>query len=183
MTNCSAICQPPNTEKVDYTQSPSADLGTTVFWGQPSFAEGKGSGLFWGRRVVSAAHAERSDRGRGKRSRMREWSARRRLTMYFFSEVTLSMSTSPLRAAMVPVIRQMRAYFAPVNRATETPTIFDPGQSGAFPLDSPPAPWLDLGWIENFARWYDDADGRGAVRSEGAAGSAISRAAGGASGV
>ena len=65
------------------------------------------------------------------------------------------MSTSPLRAAMVPVTRQMRAYFAPVNRATETPTIFDPGQCGAFPLDSPPAPWLDLGWIENFARWYD----------------------------
>lgn len=65
------------------------------------------------------------------------------------------MSTSPLRAAMVPVIRQMRAYFAPVNRATETPTIFDPGQSGAFLLDSPPAPWLDLGWVENFSRWYD----------------------------
>ena len=42
------------------------------------------------------------------------------------------MSTSPLRAAMVPVTRQMRAYFAPVNRATETPTIFDPGLSGAF---------------------------------------------------
>jgi hypothetical protein len=65
------------------------------------------------------------------------------------------MSTSPLRAAMVPVTRQMRAYFAPVNRTTETPTIFDPGQSGAFPLDSPPVPWLDLGWIDNFARWYD----------------------------
>ena len=41
------------------------------------------------------------------------------------------MSTSPLRAAMVPVTRQMRAYFAPVNRATETPTIFDPGLSGS----------------------------------------------------
>src|SRR5579863_914137 len=65
------------------------------------------------------------------------------------------MSTSPLRAAMVPVTRQMRAYFAPVNRTTETPTIFDPGLSGVFALDSPPAPWLDLGWVENFARWYD----------------------------
>lgn len=65
------------------------------------------------------------------------------------------MSTSPLRAAMVPVTRQMRAYFAPVNRTSETPTIFDPGLSGAFPLDSPPTPWLDLGWIENFVRWYD----------------------------
>jgi hypothetical protein len=65
------------------------------------------------------------------------------------------MSTTPLRAAMVPVTRQMRAYFAPVNRTTETPTIFDPGLAGVFPLNSPPAPWVDLGWIENFARWYD----------------------------
>jgi hypothetical protein len=26
------------------------------------------------------------------------------------------MSTTPLRPAMVPITRQMRAYFAPVNR-------------------------------------------------------------------
>ena len=65
------------------------------------------------------------------------------------------MSTSPVRPAMVPVMRQMRAYFAPVNRTTETPTIFDPAASGAFELDSPPVPWLDLGWIEGFARFYD----------------------------
>jgi len=65
------------------------------------------------------------------------------------------MSTSPLRAAMVPVTRQMRAYFAPVIRTSETPTIFDPGQSGAFALNSPPAPWVDLGWVDNFARWYE----------------------------
>jgi hypothetical protein len=65
------------------------------------------------------------------------------------------MSTSPLRAAMVPVTRQMRAYFAPVNRTNETPTVFDPGLSGMFPLDAPPSPWLDLGWVENFERWYD----------------------------
>jgi len=64
------------------------------------------------------------------------------------------MSTSPLRAAMVPVTRQMRAYFAPVNRSNETPTIFDPG-CGVFPLSEPPSPWLDLGWVENFDRWYD----------------------------
>jgi hypothetical protein len=65
------------------------------------------------------------------------------------------MSTTPLRAAMVPVSRQMRAYFAPVNRTSETPTIFDPGQSGVFALAAPPAPWLDLGWVENFERSYD----------------------------
>jgi len=65
------------------------------------------------------------------------------------------MSTAPLRAAMVPVTRQMRAYFAPVNRASEAPTIFDPGLCGIFLLDSPPVPWVDLGWIDHFARWYD----------------------------
>jgi hypothetical protein len=65
------------------------------------------------------------------------------------------MSTSPLRPAMVPVTRQMRAYFAPVNRTTETPTIFDPAASGIFALDSPPTTWLDLGWIESFERYYD----------------------------
>ncbi len=65
------------------------------------------------------------------------------------------MSTSPVRPAMVPVTRQMRAYFAPVNRTTETPTIFDPAGSGLFPLDSPPSPWLDLGWIDSFQRYYD----------------------------
>ena len=56
------------------------------------------------------------------------------------------------RAAMVPISRRVRAYFAPVNRATETPALFDPGKYGAFALDSPPAPWLDLGWIDNFQR-------------------------------
>ena len=69
------------------------------------------------------------------------------------------MSTTPLRAAMVPVTRQMRAYFAPVNRSTETPTIFDPGMCGVFSLDAPPAPWVDLGWIETFVRWYDTPTG------------------------
>jgi hypothetical protein len=65
------------------------------------------------------------------------------------------MSTTPLRPAMVPVTREMRAYFAPVDRATETPTIFDPAAAGLFPLDSPPSPWVDLGWIDEFERYYD----------------------------
>ena len=56
------------------------------------------------------------------------------------------------RAAMVPVSRRVRAYFAPVNRQTEAPAIFDPGKMGAFPLDAPPAPWIDLGWVDNFQR-------------------------------
>jgi len=65
------------------------------------------------------------------------------------------MSTTPLRPAMVPVSRQMRAYFATVDRTTETPTIFDPAVTGAFSLNAPPTPWLDLGWIEGFERFYD----------------------------
>jgi hypothetical protein len=51
-----------------------------------------------------------------------------------------------------PVSRRVRAYFAPVNRAAATPTLFDPTQQGSLNLDSPPAPWISLGWIQNFAR-------------------------------
>ncbi len=51
-----------------------------------------------------------------------------------------------------PVTRRVRAYFAPVNRAAGQPTVFDPSLSGSFNLDSPPAPWIDLGWITNFVR-------------------------------
>jgi hypothetical protein len=53
---------------------------------------------------------------------------------------------------VAPVARRVRAYFAPVNRATGTPTIFDPAQNGAFPLDTPQTPWIDLGWCANFRR-------------------------------
>ncbi len=84
-----SICQPPTTEKRDYTQSPSADLGTSVFWGQPSFTEGKGTGRFWGRvsfpeRMKSGVtdEAESNQDARVER--------KVRLTIYFFSEVTWS---------------------------------------------------------------------------------------------
>ncbi|HSE49742.1 MAG TPA: hypothetical protein VLA96_11085 [Terriglobales bacterium] len=56
------------------------------------------------------------------------------------------------RAAMLPAGRRWRAYFAPVERETGTPQLFDPALDAAFALDAPPAPWLDLGWIESFAR-------------------------------
>lgn len=55
-----------------------------------------------------------------------------------------------------PVVRRIRAYFAPVNRATGTPTIFDAAQSGRFTLDAPPSPWVDLGWCEGFRRRNTD---------------------------
>lgn len=51
-----------------------------------------------------------------------------------------------------PIARRVRAYIAPVNRATATPVVFDPAQSGGFNLDAPPSPWLDLGWLDKFER-------------------------------
>jgi hypothetical protein len=39
-----------------------------------------------------------------------------------------------------------------VNRTTATPTLFDPSEQGGFSLDAPPAPWISLGWIQDFAR-------------------------------
>ena len=55
-------------------------------------------------------------------------------------------------SAPAPVTRRVRAYFAPVNRAEQTPVLFDPSQQGGFSLEAPPAPWIDLGWIQDFAR-------------------------------
>lgn len=64
------------------------------------------------------------------------------------------MSTSAISALPLtpPIACRVRAYFAPVNRAAGIPTIFDPAQNAGFNLDAPPAPWLDLGWIEGFER-------------------------------
>jgi len=56
------------------------------------------------------------------------------------------------RAGMRPVTRTTRAYFAPVERGSGTPTVFDPSKDAGFLLDAPTAPWIDLGWIENFRR-------------------------------
>jgi hypothetical protein len=55
-------------------------------------------------------------------------------------------------SAPAPVARRVRAYFAPVNRAAQTPVLFDPAEQGGFSLDAPPAPWISLGWIQQFTR-------------------------------
>jgi hypothetical protein len=55
-------------------------------------------------------------------------------------------------SAPAPVTRQVRGYFAPVNRTSQTPALFDPAEQGAFSLDAPPAPWISLGWIQEFTR-------------------------------
>jgi hypothetical protein len=80
------ICQPPNTEKMDYTQSPSADLGTSVFWSQPAFEEATTSGVedntvaYQSRAVRRAMYEQAYQDGRVER--------RAELTVFFFSEVT-----------------------------------------------------------------------------------------------
>ena len=51
-----------------------------------------------------------------------------------------------------PVARRVRGYFAPVNRASQTPVCFDATEQGAFNLDAPPTPWISLGWIQDFSR-------------------------------
>jgi hypothetical protein len=55
-------------------------------------------------------------------------------------------------STMSPMVGRVSAYFAPVNRTAQQATIFDAAQSGAFALNSPPAPWVGLGWIAGFAR-------------------------------
>lgn len=53
---------------------------------------------------------------------------------------------------LAPVTRRVRAYFAPVDRSTGAPTVFDAAQMGGFDVDAPPAPWVDLGWCNGFTR-------------------------------
>lgn len=64
----------------------------------------------------------------------------------------MSTTTVTNFAAFPTVTRRVRAYFAPVDRVHQLPSIFDPSQNGQFSLDAPPTPWIDLGWIESFAR-------------------------------
>jgi hypothetical protein len=81
------ICQPTNTEKMDYTQAPSADLGTRVFWNQPSFEAATtnpvedDTSAYQGRAVRRAMYEQAYQDGRVERRAV--------LTIFFFSEVTL----------------------------------------------------------------------------------------------
>lgn len=62
------------------------------------------------------------------------------------------MTVLSQRGPMQQLTQRVRAYFAPVDRATSAPTIFDAAKNGAFTLDSPPTPWLDAGWISSLKR-------------------------------
>lgn len=66
--------------------------------------------------------------------------------------MSATLMAAGLVAATAPVSRRIRAFFAPVNRVTGQPTVFDAAQSGRFPLDTPPVPWVDLGWCTGFVR-------------------------------
>jgi hypothetical protein len=61
------------------------------------------------------------------------------------------MATSTYLAA-APVVRRVRGYFAPVNRGAGVPVIFDAAEEGGFALDTPPSPWVSLGWLDGFSR-------------------------------
>jgi hypothetical protein len=81
------ICQPTNTEKIDYSQSPSVDLGTAIFWNQPTFEEAVTLGVednllaYQSRALRKAMYEQAYQDGRAER--------RAQLTVFFFSEVTL----------------------------------------------------------------------------------------------
>jgi hypothetical protein len=66
--------------------------------------------------------------------------------------VTTTTTGTAVVAAVAPVARRVRAYFAPVNRSEGLPNLFDPAQFGRFLLHAPPTPWIDLGWISKFVR-------------------------------
>jgi hypothetical protein len=55
-------------------------------------------------------------------------------------------------SAPAPITRRIRGYFAPVSRSSQTPVLFDPAEQGSFSLDTPPDPWIDLGWIRGLTR-------------------------------
>ncbi|HEY3991188.1 MAG TPA: hypothetical protein VGM02_17945 [Acidobacteriaceae bacterium] len=64
------------------------------------------------------------------------------------------MSTPALvmQPGLPPAVRRVRGYFAPVNRLTAAPAAFDATTVSSFDPDAPPAPWIDLGWIDGFTR-------------------------------
>jgi len=64
----------------------------------------------------------------------------------------MSIAAVPPMPALPPTGRSVRAYFAPVDRVHALPTLFDPSVNGRFTASAPPAPWIGLGWIEDFAR-------------------------------
>jgi hypothetical protein len=61
-------------------------------------------------------------------------------------------TTANFFPAAAPVMRRVRAFFAPVDRAAGTPSAWEPAQAASFNTDAAPAPWIDLGYVQNFVR-------------------------------
>lgn len=55
-----------------------------------------------------------------------------------------------------PVTTSVHVFVAPVDRDTDTGTVFDPSTSPGFDLSNPPSPWTALGEVENFQRTAND---------------------------
>lgn len=70
-TELLSICHPPQTAKQDFTQSPSVDLGTNIFWTMPELGE------------VSGIIARESTNKRVQLER------KAKLTVFFFPEVDI----------------------------------------------------------------------------------------------
>ncbi len=64
----------------------------------------------------------------------------------------MSTTAVVMQPGLPPAVRRVRAYFAPVNRSTGAPAMFDASTAASFDPDAPPAPWVDLGWVEGFTR-------------------------------
>ena len=65
---------------------------------------------------------------------------------------TVSYAQRGAMTLLRPGKLRWRAYFAPVNRTTNAPAVFDPARDGSFDLDSPPAPWITTGAVSNLKR-------------------------------
>jgi hypothetical protein len=71
-----AICQPQWTGKRDYSQSPSADLGTNVFWSLPTLGKVAGGDVLPNEGLKRLSEGVRLERSAS-------------LNVFFFSEVTV----------------------------------------------------------------------------------------------
>jgi hypothetical protein len=74
-TELMSICQPQRTSKRDFTQVPSVDLGTSIFWTAPEFG------------VVTGSEGSKNEVLPGRTQSVR-LERRARVTVFFFSEVT-----------------------------------------------------------------------------------------------
>ncbi len=64
----------------------------------------------------------------------------------------MSVEMYAKRSQMTPLSHGVRAYAVPIDRNSGSSVAFDPAVQGQFDVDNPPSPFLDLGWIHNFAR-------------------------------